>query len=112
MLLPEARLETLIGQLRALPAGDRRAILARLSPGERDRIVAGLRGRPDKPARRTSPYSEDIDARIVARDAAPMTEAGRAALAAAVTVAGAAPEKAGESLADAFAGLLRRGDSR
>lgn len=108
MLLPEARLETLIGQLRTLPAGDRRAILARLSPSDRDRIVAGLRGKPPKPARRSSPFSEDIDARIVAGDAAPMTEMGRAALAAAATAAGAGPDKASDSLADAFAGLLRR----
>jgi len=102
MLLPEAGLDTLLDQLRILPAGDRKAVLAKLSPGERTRLKAKLRGAP--PARPASPWSPDIAARI-ANDGA-MTAAGRAALArAAAAHSQAAPDAAG-SLLDAFVARL------
>ena len=62
MLLPEAKLDTLVGQLDTLPAGDRRAILARLSPEER----ALVRRAAASPAIPSSPYSPDIAAVIAA----------------------------------------------
>ena len=105
MLLPEARLEALVGQLDTLPAGDRRAILARLSPEERA-LVRGTAVRPAVPA---SPYSPDIAAVVTAGDKAPITPVARKALADALAAAKPArdAEPAG-SLADAFSGLLRR----
>lgn len=112
MLLPEARLETLLDQLDALPRADRKAILARLSPRERAR----LRARRRAPGRPASPFSPDIAARVAAamQDGAdvPITDAGRAALARALAAsAGAAAQAdapAGGSLLDAIAGLWRR----
>ena len=89
MLLPEARLEVLLEQLTILPAGDRKAILARLTAPERALIQARLRGTAPSsgPA---SPYSPDIAERIAAESG--ITPAARAALAKAV--AAAAPEAA------------------
>ena len=104
MLLPETRLETLIEQLGTLPAGDRKAILARLAPDQRDRVRAGLR-RAARPAVPVSPYSPDLAARIAAGASAPITPAAHAALAAALAASGAAP-KTGASLLDTFSGLL------
>jgi len=112
MLQPEPRLEILVGQLKMLPAGDRAAILARLSAGERREIHAQLRGAaaPDRPA---SPFSPDIAERVAKRDdrAAPLTAAGKAALGRALATAGqsGAPERPAGSLFDAFGALLRRG---
>ncbi len=99
MLLPEARLDTLLDQLRMLPGGDRKAVLVRLSPAERARIRARLRGAP--PPRPASPWSPDIADRIAKSEA--LTVAGRAALArAAAAHALAEPETPG-SLFDALA---------
>lgn len=103
---PDAKLSVLMAQLRGLPAGDRRAILARLSPDERERASAELRVPPKAPLR-VSPYSDDIEQRISAGDQSPMTEAGRTTLAAAVAALQEPREKPGGSLADAFSGLLR-----
>ncbi|MES2442139.1 MAG: hypothetical protein V4574_04860 [Pseudomonadota bacterium] len=99
MLLPEARLDALLDQLRMLPTGDRKAVLARLSPPEREQIRARLRG--EAPPRSASPWSADI-AHRVEKDS-PLTAAGRAALARAVAARRAPePEPAG-SLFDALA---------
>ena len=106
MLLPESRLERLIEQLGALPAGDRHAILARLTSVERDRVRAALR-RAAKPPVPASPYSPDLAACIAAGANAPITPAAQAALAAALKASGAAPDT-GRSLLDAFSGLLGR----
>lgn len=109
MLLPETRLDTLIEQLRALPAPDRRAILARLSPQHREQIRRHLQsiGAP------ASPYSPDIAARVAAlrnNDASLlMTEPGKAALGAVLAAAGAVHSApAAASLADLLAGLWRK----
>lgn len=99
MLLPEARLDTLLDQLRMLPAGDRKAVLAKLSRGERARLKTKLRGAP--PARPTSPWSPDIAARIANNGA--MTAAGRAALARAAAAHSPAASEAAGSLLDALA---------
>src|SRR4051812_1024970 len=80
MLLPEARLDTLLDQLRALPAGDRKAVLARLTPHEREQVRARLRGAP--PPRPASPWSPDIADRV--EDDSALTASGRAALTRAV----------------------------
>ena len=80
MLLPEARLDTLLDQLRMLPAGDRKAVLAKLSPREREQIRVRQRGSP--PPRPASPWSQDIADRVA--DDTALTSAGRAALARAV----------------------------
>ena len=98
MLLPEARLDTLLDQLRILPAGDRKAVLAKLSPGERAQIRARLRGAP--PPRPSSPWSPDIADRV-ANDGA-LTAAGRAALARAAAAHKPAEPEAPESLFDAL----------
>lgn len=105
MLSPEPRLEALIAQLGRLPAGDREAILARLSEHDRNRIRAGLRGASPKPARSASAFSPDIDALAAAGADAPITEAARLSLGRAHAAARSGTP--GESLADAFGGLLR-----
>jgi hypothetical protein len=66
MLLPEARLDTLIDQLKGLPGPDRRAILARLTPRERGTVRARLRGATESAATPASPFSADIAARLSA----------------------------------------------
>lgn len=103
MLLPEARLETLLDQLEALPAGDRAAILARLSPRERKLIQAWNR-RSAAPGQAASPFSPDIAERIANRgnDAAAMTAAGEAALDRALTAGQAEAPRPGGSLFDAL----------
>jgi len=106
MLLPETGLETLIEQLGGLPAGDRKAILARLTPGQRERARARLR-RAARPPIPSSPYSADIAKRVTEGAAAPITPAAQAALASALGKSGAAPGPA-TSLLDAFGGLLNR----
>lgn len=114
MLLPEARLDTLVEQLRSLPAGDRKAILARLSPPERERIRARLRGAGASVAH-SSPFAADIAARVAAVSHTgadvPMTAAGKAALTKALAIkpdsASAATPPPG-SLVDAVAGLWRK----
>lgn len=103
MLLPEAPLETLIEQLATLPAGDRRAILARLSRSERE-AVRRASGRPSRPV---SPFSADIAARIAAGNEAPITTAARDALNDALGTMPASQPASG-SLLDVFGGLLAR----
>ena len=98
MLLPEARLDTLLDQLRTLPGGDRKAVLAKLSPGERAQIRARLRGAP--PPRPASPWSPEIADRV-ANDGA-LTAAGRAALGRAVAAHAPAEPDEPESLFDAL----------
>lgn len=82
MPLPDAQIDTLIDELRALPTGDQRAVFAKLNMVERERIRARLRGavsaRAATPAQ-PSPWSQDI-ADLVA-DGAKLTALGRAALA-------------------------------
>jgi len=78
MLLAEDPLDLLLDRLRALSPGDRRAVLARLSPAERRRVEAALRA----PAETAPTHAEDIAARIAAPAGDPaMTAAGREALA-------------------------------
>lgn len=105
MLSPEPRLEELVAQLGKLPAGDRGAILARLSKRDQERVRAGLGGIVSKPARPASAFSPDIDALFAAGDDAPITATAREALERAR--ADLKPKAANESLADAFGGLLR-----
>ena len=105
MLLPEAKLEMLVGQLDTLPAGDRRAILARLSPEERARV----RSAAMRPAAPASPYSPDIAAVVAAGDKAAITAAARKALTDALAAANPAADAVPTgSLADALGGLLGR----
>lgn len=110
MLLPEARLDTLIEQLRSLPAADRRAILACLGPSERGAVRARLRGIAEPATVPASPFSADIAARVSAGAAAPaMTSLAFAALESAVAdMRGVQPElpRSG-SLIDAVAGWFR-----
>jgi hypothetical protein len=110
MLLAEPRLDTLIEQLRRLPGADRRAILALLSPHERERVRARLRGAVGAAARPVTPFSADIAARIAAGADAPITGACRAALADALVAMGQGPsnERSG-SLIEAVGGFLRAG---
>ncbi len=103
MLLPEARLDTLLDQLRMLPAGDRKAVLAKLSARERAQIRAKLRGAP--PPRPTSPWSPDIADRV-ANDAA-LTAAGRGALTRAIAAHGSPMPASQGSLFDALAARFR-----
>jgi hypothetical protein len=98
MLLPEARLDTLLDQLRTLPAGDRKAVFARLSPAERAQIRARLRGNP--PPRPASPWSADIAGRVAKDDA--LTAMGRVALVRAVAAHLPAEPEAPGSLFDAL----------
>lgn len=113
MLLPEARLDILIDQLRSMPAADRKAVLARLSPDERRRIRRRMAKRPVEPVEPASPYSADIAARLKALDSAdtPMTVAGRKALDGFLQPPGNSAPRAelgrGTSLAQAMGGLLR-----
>ena len=82
MLLPEASLDTLVDQLRQLPAGDRNAILALLGPAERKSLRTRMRGAP-APSEPRSPYSADIAACVAAAkadDPTRMTAAARRAL--------------------------------
>ena len=82
MLLPEPPLDASLDQLRALPVGDRRAILARLAPHERESIRARLRG--TAPRRPASPFSRDIADRLAsvrAGNDVSITASGKAALA-------------------------------
>ena len=117
MLLPEAGLDLLLDQLKALPAVDRKAVLARLTPVERRRIRARLNGRPAAPAEPESPWSQDIGARIRGAEAAdaPLTAAGRKALADILDRGSGgqpAPSGRGASLVQTMGGLLRpRGKS-
>ncbi len=109
MLLPEARIGELIEQLKALPVGDRKAILARLSPTERALMFRRMRGTgaPRQPA---SPFSPDLAARIAAvRSGAevPMTTAGQAALAKALVVVDTPqPDPGARSLIDTLVNRL------
>jgi hypothetical protein len=80
MRLPDPGIDRLIEQLREMPAGDRRAVLERLTPQEREQIRARERG-VASPARAASPYSPDIAARIAGDGEGPITTAARAALA-------------------------------
>lgn len=105
MLLPEDRLETLVGQLRTMRTADRRAILRRLQPAHRDRVTRLLVARA--PAASAQGYSEPLIARIDEalgkRDATnPLTSAAYQSLLAASGHA-AAPSP---SLANAIGGLL------
>src|SRR5688572_23758585 len=86
MLLPEAGLDTLVDQLRALPPADRRAILSRLSPAQRERVRARLRGAASPAGiSQASPYSADIAERVAALGeesaVSATTSRGKAALA-------------------------------
>ncbi|MBD8679348.1 hypothetical protein [Sphingomonas sp. CFBP 13720] len=65
-----------IDRLGALSPGDRRAVLARLAPTERRRVVAALDAADPDAA---SPFAADIAARIAAPGDA-MTPAARAVL--------------------------------
>lgn len=103
MLLPEARLDTLLDQLRMLPAGDRKAVLAKLSPRERDRLRAKLRGAP--PPKPMSPWSADIAERVAKDDA--LTAAGRAALTRAVAAVMPVESETPGSLFDALGARFR-----
>ena len=112
MLLPEAGLDLLLDQLKALPAADRKAVLARLTPVERRRIRVRLTGRSAAPAAPESPWSQDIAARIGGAEAAdaPLTAAGRKALADILDRGrGGQPAQSnrGASLVQTMGGLLR-----
>jgi hypothetical protein len=115
MLLPEARLDILLDQLKALSAPDRKAVLARLENGDRSRVLTLLRRDSSAPAKPISPYSADIAARIaaLASQDGPMTAAGRTALAVAVdpelTAGPKAINRRSSSLADTIGDRLRRG---
>ncbi|MBO9714798.1 hypothetical protein [Sphingomonas sp.] len=108
MLSPEPRLDMLLEELGKLPGADRRAIIARLTPRERERIRARLSGWGD--VRQASPYSADIAARIADPEGAAVTVAGRAALADALRASGeeSAAVIEARSLASALAGWFRR----
>lgn len=109
MLLPEDGLDRLVEQLRGLSGADRKAILARLKPGERQRVRARLDGRPVAPAEPVSLYSPDIAARIAKADSA-LTPSGRKALDTFLFPGGkvSTPSQArGASLAQTMGGLLR-----
>lgn len=77
MLLAEDRIDLLVDRLRGMTPADRRAILARLAPGERKRMAALLAGEPD-----TQRWSADLTDRIT--DPSALTEATRRALTRAV----------------------------
>lgn len=112
MLLAENALPLLLEELNAMPARDRRAILARLSPGERERLaqLAGGASAVQMPAR-----SSDIEARISALragDAGAMTPAAAEALRRLLDigpVSAARKPQPGASLMDSFGTMLRRG---
>jgi hypothetical protein len=107
MLLPEARLDVLAEQLACLPAGDRKAILARLTPRERAQLREHFR-RAQHPS---SPFSPDIAERLAGPADRTMTAAGREALARAASAAAPAPAETG-SLVDALARLWPRRSAR
>jgi len=111
MLLPEARLDILIDELRGMSAGDRKAVLAKLGGEERRRVRARLAASASGPAEPVSPYSADIAARLEARGDTGLIVAGRRALDAFLMPAGkgaSRPEQGrGASLAQAMGGLLR-----
>ena len=114
MLLAENALPLLLEELNAMPARDRRAILARLSAGERERLaqLAKPMSVAQAPAR-----SSDIEARIAALragDAGVMTQAAAEALRrlldiGSVSAAAARKPQPGASLMDSFGTMLRRG---
>ncbi|WP_448661559.1 hypothetical protein ACG3SL_12915 [Sphingomonas sp. CJ20] len=107
MLLPEARLDILLDELRGMAAADRNAVLARLSRRERHRVRKHLAAQSATRATEAaaSPYSADIAARLAAQ-AGGLTVAGRRALDAFLAPAGQGPAR-GPSLAHAVGGLLR-----
>ena len=114
MLLAENALPLLLEELNAMPARDRRAILARLSAGERERLaqLAGATGAVPVPTR-----SSDIEARISALragDTGAMTQAAAEALRrlldiGPVSAAAARKPQPSASLMDSFGTMLRRG---
>jgi hypothetical protein len=111
MLLPEAGLDTLVDQFRALPSADRRAILSRLSLAQRQRVRARLRGAASPPGiDQASLYSADIAERVAAPGeesaVSAMTSRGKAALArAAATQIGTVQPPRTASLLEAVARL-------
>lgn len=113
MLLAENGLPLLLDELERMPARDRRAILARLSAGERERLAqfADAPNAPAKPA-----HSADIAERIEALragDKGSVTQATAEALRRLLDIpASAAPVRrpqSGASLMDSLGGMLRRG---
>lgn len=93
MAQSESGLTPLLGELHALAPGDRAAVLARLTPDERERMRMLLRGAAGS-ARPASPYSPDIAERIARPETVP-TDAARTALAALLAEARAAGEAEG-----------------
>ena len=114
MLLAENGLPLLLDELERMTPRDRRAILARLSAGERERLArfADEPGAPAKPV-----HSADIAACIEALrtgDKGPVTQATAEALRRLLDIAPApaAPGRkpqSGASLMDSLGGMLRRG---
>lgn len=116
MLLAENALPLLLEELNAMPARDRRAILALLSAGERERLaqLAGAQGAAQEPAR-----SADIEARIAslrAGEEGALTPGAAEALRrlldivpASAAAAAARKPQSGPSLMDSFGTMLRRG---
>lgn len=114
MLLAENGLPLLLDELERMPPRDRRAILARLSAGERERL-AQFANAPNAPA--TPAHSADIAARIEALHAGDkdsVTQATAQALRRLLDIApaSAAPVRkpqSGASLMDSLGVMLRRG---
>lgn len=114
MLLAENGLPLLLEELERMPPRDRRAILARLSAGERERLAqfANESGAPAKPV-----HSADIAARIEALrtgSEGPVTQASAEALRRLLDIAPASAgsvrkPQSGASLMDSLGGMLRRG---
>jgi hypothetical protein len=114
MQLAENALPLLLEELNVMPARDRRAILARLSSGERERLAQLARptSAVQAPAR-----SSDIEARIAALragDTGAMTQVAAEALRRLLDIgpvsdAAARKPQPGASLMDSFGTMLRRG---
>jgi hypothetical protein len=108
MLLPEDRLDMMVEQLGSMSRPDRKAVLARLTRFERQRVRAHLRRPAATAEEAASPYSADIAACL--RDDAALTSAGRRALDAflsAKTQSVRVPPARGASLVQGMTGLLR-----
>lgn len=88
-----------------LPAGDRRAVLAKLSQAERAQVRAKLHGAT--PRREDSPWSADIANRLGKDNT--LTALGRAALARAAAAHRPTKAAAPESLFDALVARFRLG---
>ena len=105
---PDAGIELMLDQLREMPKPDRMAVLARLSPRERQALNAHRRRLSMRPA---SPFSAEIAERVEGETHARMTQAARNALREAVarvapeSETAAAPRSLFETVTDALSRL-------